>query len=47
LIRTLALHAWRLELPHPATGELLRIEAPLPKPFAVALKNLRRFATHG
>jgi RluA family pseudouridine synthase len=47
LIRTLALHAWRLELPHPATGEPLRIEAPLPKPFAVALKNLRRFATHG
>lgn len=47
LIRTLALHAWRLELPHPATGEPLRIEAPLPKPFEVALKNLRRFATQG
>jgi len=25
------LHAWRLELPHPATGQLLRLEAPLPE----------------
>ena len=25
-----ALHAWRIALPHPATGEALEIEAPLP-----------------
>jgi 23S rRNA pseudouridine955/2504/2580 synthase len=24
------LHAWRLELPHPATGAPLRLAAPLP-----------------
>tara|TARA_B100000315_G_scaffold228559_1_gene237409 strand:+ start:150 stop:806 length:657 start_codon:yes stop_codon:yes gene_type:complete len=35
------LHAERLELPHPVTGEALRIEAPLPKPFAGLLKILR------
>ena len=45
LISSLALHAWRLELPHPATGELVAMEAPLPKTLTVALKNLRRFAT--
>lgn len=28
--RRVALHAWRLELPHPITGERLAIEAPLP-----------------
>jgi 23S rRNA pseudouridine1911/1915/1917 synthase len=26
-----ALHAWRLELPHPVTRELVRLEAPLPR----------------
>lgn len=45
LVSTLALHAWRLELPHPATGEPILMEAPLPKPLTVALKNLRRFAS--
>jgi len=44
LIRSLALHAWRLELPHPATGRLVRIEAPWPKDLVVALKYLRRYA---
>jgi 23S rRNA pseudouridine1911/1915/1917 synthase len=29
-----ALHAWRLELPHPRTRELVRIEAPLPPDLA-------------
>lgn len=45
LIGSLALHAWRLELPHPATGLTVEMEAPLPKQFSVALKNLRRFAS--
>lgn len=31
-----ALHAWRLELPHPVGGERVRLEAPLPE-------DLRRF----
>jgi RluA family pseudouridine synthase len=44
LISTLALHAWKLELPHPATGEAIQIEAPWPKDFMVALKYLRRYA---
>jgi len=26
-----ALHAYELELPHPMTGELLKLEAPLPR----------------
>lgn len=45
LIRSLALHAWRLELPHPATGLPVRIEAPWPKDFEVALKYLRRYGS--
>lgn len=40
----LALHAWKLELTHPVTGEPLRIEAPWPKDLEVALKQLRRYA---
>jgi 23S rRNA pseudouridine955/2504/2580 synthase len=30
-LRRMALHAWRLEIPHPRTGALVRLEAPLPK----------------
>ena len=26
-----ALHAWRVELPHPETGERVEVEAPLPR----------------
>ena len=29
-LKRMFLHAWKLELPHPATGERLRLEAPLP-----------------
>jgi 23S rRNA pseudouridine955/2504/2580 synthase len=29
-LRRMFLHAWRLEIPHPATGAPLRLEAPLP-----------------
>ncbi len=28
--KRVALHAWKLELAHPATGKLVRVEAPLP-----------------
>jgi len=34
------LHAWKLELPHPVTGETLRLEAPLPKELLEALGAL-------
>jgi 23S rRNA pseudouridine1911/1915/1917 synthase len=38
----LMLHAWRLTLPHPVSGEPLRLEAPIPTDFATALEALRR-----
>jgi 23S rRNA pseudouridine1911/1915/1917 synthase len=37
-----ALHAWKLELKHPKTGKILKIEAPLPPDFQKALKILRK-----
>ncbi|MDC0714546.1 RluA family pseudouridine synthase [Stigmatella sp. ncwal1] len=37
-----ALHALRLALPHPATGALVRVEAPLPEDFQKALEVLRK-----
>ena len=44
LIGSLALHAAKLDLPHPATGAPVHIEAPTPREFNVALKYLRRYA---
>lgn len=44
LLARLALHAWRLRLTHPGTGEPLELEAPLPGEIEVALKLLRRYA---
>ena len=43
LIGTLALHAYRLSFKHPETGADLIIEAPLPKHFEIALRNLRKY----
>ena len=37
----LALHAWRLALRHPITGEPLRFESPLPEEFTSLLEALR------
>jgi len=34
------LHAWKLELPHPATGATLRLEAPLPAELADVLERM-------
>lgn len=39
-LRRMFLHAWRLELPHPVTGEPLRLEAPLPSDLAEVLSRL-------
>jgi RluA family pseudouridine synthase len=44
LMARVALHAEELALPHPTTGEPLRITAPWPKDLVVALKYLRRYA---
>ena len=44
LISTPALHAEELTVLHPATGAELKITAPWPKDFTVAIKNLRRHA---
>ncbi len=37
-----ALHAWRLQLLHPVTEELIEVTAPLPKTFSTLLDVLRR-----
>jgi 23S rRNA pseudouridine955/2504/2580 synthase len=39
-LRRMFLHAWKLELPHPITGERLRISAPLPKELEEVLSAL-------
>ena len=38
----LMLHAWRLALGHPVTGEALRLEAPIPADFAAVLAEHKR-----
>ncbi len=43
LVGRLALHAEELELLHPASGERLILNAPLPADFALALRYLRRY----
>ena len=44
LTPTVALHAWKLELPHPVGGAMVQVEAPWPKDLTVALKYLRQYA---
>lgn len=44
LLARQALHAESVDLKHPATGERLRVEAPLPRDMAVAIKQLARHA---
>ncbi|MBQ9775477.1 MAG: RluA family pseudouridine synthase [Lentisphaeria bacterium] len=34
------LHAWKLELPHPATGENIRFQAPLPADMSIIIDRL-------
>ncbi len=46
LVARLALHTAALTFRHPRTRAPQTIEAPLPNDFAVALKYLRKFATH-
>jgi tRNA pseudouridine32 synthase / 23S rRNA pseudouridine746 synthase len=44
LLQRCALHAHSLELTHPASGETLRLEAPYPEDFTVALQALRNYS---
>ncbi|HVV71756.1 MAG TPA: pseudouridine synthase [Verrucomicrobiae bacterium] len=44
LLDRVALHAMELALPHPVSGELVRMNAPWPKDLSVAVKYLRRYA---
>ena len=36
------LHAWRLKLPHPVSGEIIKVEAPLPEDFTDLCKELKK-----
>jgi RluA family pseudouridine synthase len=47
LIGRVALHAEKLALPHPITGETLAIQSPWPKDLNVGLKYLRKYASAG
>ncbi|WCJ60751.1 RluA family pseudouridine synthase [Fontisphaera persica] len=47
LIQTVALHAEKLSLPHPVSGQMLEIAAEWPKDLRVAVKYLRQFAPAG
>ncbi len=46
-LERLFLHAWRLELTQPSTGQLLRVEAPLPEELERVIASLRRVAEPG
>jgi RluA family pseudouridine synthase len=39
--RRLFLHAWKLEFPHPITGEPMSVEAPMPKAFQECLERMQ------
>ncbi len=39
--RRFFLHAWKTKLPHPSTGQIVEIEAPMPRLFEEILKRLR------
>ena len=43
LMARCALHAWKLELNHPATNERMTFEAPLPDDMQNLLDNLRKY----
>jgi 23S rRNA pseudouridine955/2504/2580 synthase len=47
LISRAAIHAEQLSIRHPATGQIIKIEAFWPKDLLVAVKYLRRYATGG
>lgn len=44
-LERLFLHAWRIVFASPATGDLVRVEAPLPEALASVIEQLRAIAT--
>ncbi len=46
-LRRMFLHAWRLEIPHPITGERLSLEAPLPPELGAVLSKANLAAPPG
>jgi len=47
LLGRLGLHAWSLEFVHPSSGERVRFQAPYPKDFQAALRQLRKYRPQG
>jgi 23S rRNA pseudouridine1911/1915/1917 synthase len=43
IMQRTTLHAWKLTLEHPTTGEQMAFEAPLPKDFSALLSQLRKW----
>ncbi len=43
LLARVALHAWKLEIKHPTSDEMMLFEAPLPKDIQKLLDDLRKF----
>ncbi|HNX59782.1 MAG TPA: RluA family pseudouridine synthase, partial [Spirochaetota bacterium] len=42
LLSRTSLHSWRLSIPHPATGELIKVEAEIPKDLNAVINQLRK-----
>jgi RluA family pseudouridine synthase len=42
LLSRVPLHSWKLAFPHPVTGEIVTVEAPLPKDIKAVLFQLRK-----
>lgn len=47
IIQRLALHAWKIDFTHPASGEKQSIQAPYAKDLAGALRQLSRYSLSG
>lgn len=42
LLSRTSLHSWKLSIPHPTTGEIIKIEAKIPKDINAVLNQLRK-----
>jgi 23S rRNA pseudouridine1911/1915/1917 synthase len=40
------LHAWKLKIPHPATGELMSFESPIPDDFQQIIDEMKENPVH-
>jgi RluA family pseudouridine synthase len=46
LLSRLGLHAWSIRCEHPDSGQICNFEAPYPKDFSLALKQLRKYSQY-